>query len=93
MPTVNHLKTGYPATKLMEINLSIIKNEVLNEPTMRTFFINNHTNDVYKEGEIVRNPALAETLRRLATSTDPIRLFYGGEMAQQIATEIFSNRN
>jgi len=90
MPTVNHLKTGYPATKLMEINLSIIKNEILNEPTMRSFFINNYTNDVYKEGDIVKNPALAETLRRLATSTDPIRLFYGGEMAQQIATEIFS---
>ena len=58
---------------------------------MRNFFINNQTNDVYKEGEILKNPALAETLRRLATSTDPVRLFYGGEMAQQIAAEIFSN--
>ncbi|KAE9548146.1 hypothetical protein FO519_008644 [Halicephalobus sp. NKZ332] len=91
MPTVNHLKTGYPVTKLMEVNLNYTKNDILNEPTLRNFLINNNTNDIYKEGEIFRNPVLAETLRKLATSTDPVRLFYGGEMAQQIASEIFSN--
>lgn len=34
---------------------------------------------------------MADTLKKLAVSTDPIRLFYNGEMAKQIADEIGEN--
>lgn len=91
MPTVNLLKNGYPTTKLMELNLEATKDDIWNEPTMRNFFINNQTNELYKEGEIIKNPILAETLRKLAVSVNPVEMFYEGEMAQQIATEIFGN--
>uniref|UniRef100_A0A7E4VUP2 Gamma-glutamyltranspeptidase 1 n=1 Tax=Panagrellus redivivus TaxID=6233 RepID=A0A7E4VUP2_PANRE len=91
MPTVAHLRAGVPATKLMETNLNLVKSNIENEPTMRAFFINNVTGELYKEGEIMKNPVLADTLQRLATSSDPAKLFYTGDVAQQIAAEIYGN--
>ncbi|KAI6190066.1 hypothetical protein M3Y97_00076500 [Aphelenchoides bicaudatus] len=93
MPTVRLLNDGYPVTGLMEKNLKIREQEILNEPTMRKFFVNNATGKLYKEGEILKNPVLGETYRRLAVSSDPVRLFYFGEMAQVIAFEISTNNN
>uniref|UniRef100_A0A914PJB0 Uncharacterized protein n=1 Tax=Panagrolaimus davidi TaxID=227884 RepID=A0A914PJB0_9BILA len=90
-PTVKLLKDGYPVTKLMEKNLIIIKDVIEEEPTMKTFFVNRATGLLYKEGEIIKNPELAETLRKLAVSTDPVKLFYNGEIAQEMAAEIFAN--
>uniref|UniRef100_A0AC35FV63 Uncharacterized protein n=1 Tax=Panagrolaimus sp. PS1159 TaxID=55785 RepID=A0AC35FV63_9BILA len=72
-PTVKLLKDGYPVTKLMEKNLIIIKDVIEEEPTMKTFFVNRATGLLYKEGEIIKNPELAETLRKLAVSTDPLK--------------------
>lgn len=55
--------------------------------------MNNATGQLYKEGEILRNPVLAETYRRLAVSSDPVQTFYNGEMAQIMAFEISTNNN
>ncbi|KAH7730503.1 gamma-glutamyl transpeptidase precursor [Aphelenchoides avenae] len=91
MPTIHLLNNGYPVTKLMEISLEKRKDEILAEPSMAKFFTNNQTGELYKEGEMLKNPVLAETLRQLATSPDPVRLFYFGDMARKIAAEFQAN--
>uniref|UniRef100_A0A915CL63 Uncharacterized protein n=1 Tax=Ditylenchus dipsaci TaxID=166011 RepID=A0A915CL63_9BILA len=91
IPTVHLLTNGYPVSKLMEVNLRIRQEEIMNEPSMRNFFVNNVTNELYKEGEVLKNPQLAETFRKLAISSDPVKLFYGGEIGKQIADEIGEN--
>ncbi|KAI1700767.1 gamma-glutamyltranspeptidase domain-containing protein [Ditylenchus destructor] len=88
MPTVHLLTNGYPTTKLMEYNLQVRQEEIMAEPSMRNFFVNNQTNELYKEGEVIKNPQLAETFRKLAVSPDPVRHFYGGELGKQISDEI-----
>jgi gamma-glutamyltranspeptidase len=93
MPTVRILNEGYPVTPLMQRSLEIKEKEIMNEPTMRNFFVNNATGKLYKEGEILRNPVLAETYRRLAVSSDPVQSFYHGEIAQTIAFEISTINN
>ncbi|CAD5231066.1 unnamed protein product [Bursaphelenchus xylophilus] len=88
MPTVKLLNNGYPATKLMELNLQAKEADILAEPSMKPHFTNSKTGKLYKEGDIIKNPTLAETLRRLAVSTDPVRTFYKGEMGDLVAFEI-----
>ncbi|KAI6186520.1 hypothetical protein M3Y98_00141500 [Aphelenchoides besseyi] len=87
-PTIRLLNEGYPATKLMQVNLELREKEIMEEPTMRSFFVNSRTGQLFKEGEIIRNPILAETYRKIAVSPDPVRLFYNGEIAQTIEYEV-----
>ncbi|CAD5225610.1 unnamed protein product [Bursaphelenchus okinawaensis] len=87
MPTVRLLNHGYPVTKLMEVNLEVREKEILASESMKSVFVNPKTGQLYKEGELLKNPKLAETYRKLATSSDPVITFYRGEMADQMAFE------
>lgn len=60
---------------------------------LRSQFVNPSTGNLFKEGEIVRNPILADTLKRLALSHDPVQLFYSanGEIARAIVEEFGQN--
>ncbi|KAK0413038.1 hypothetical protein QR680_006560 [Steinernema hermaphroditum] len=91
MPTVHLLNAGYPVTPLMAKSLQRLRAEILESPSLRAQFVNPSTGDVYLEGEVMKNPKLADTLKKLSTSGDPVKLFYKGEMADQIAAEISSN--
>uniref|UniRef100_A0A914QWK2 Uncharacterized protein n=1 Tax=Panagrolaimus davidi TaxID=227884 RepID=A0A914QWK2_9BILA len=71
--------------------LIYFKDDIENVPDLKNFFTNNATGEFYKEGEICKNPELAKTLTKLALSNDPIKLFYNGEIAQQMAAEISTN--
>lgn len=56
-----------------------------------SLFFNNETKTMYKEGDIMRRPKLAETLEQLANSSDPIKLFYEGELAQKFMKDFKDN--
>ncbi len=43
---------------------------------------------MYKEGETLIQTKLAETLEMLANSSDPLKLFYEGIIAQHIINDI-----
>jgi gamma-glutamyltranspeptidase len=73
MPTVKLLSDGYPITKQMEINLGFAEERMNHTSNIRSFFTNNATGKFYREGEILKNPQLAETYRKLAVSSDPVR--------------------
>jgi gamma-glutamyltranspeptidase len=58
-------------------------------------FVNPATGQLYKEGEVIRNPVLANTLKRIALSHDPVQLFYNPNAANAkiIAEEFGQNGN
>lgn len=95
MPTVNLLSEGFPTSKLMELNLKAFEESIVNgsHPGMRNQFVNPLNGELYREGEIMRDPELAETYKRLALSHDPVQLFYSanGEMARAIVDEFGQN--
>ncbi|VDM40622.1 unnamed protein product [Toxocara canis] len=88
MPTVKLLSAGYPVSALLEQLLEHKREPILNESSMMHAFMNPSTNHLYKEGELLRNTVLANTLRQLATSPEPHKLFYHGEIARQISNEM-----
>ena len=45
----------------------------------------------HKENEKVKFPKLAKTLTRLAEDSDPVGLFYKGNMAKDLVAEISSH--
>uniref|UniRef100_A0A914CF41 Gamma-glutamyltranspeptidase 1 n=1 Tax=Acrobeloides nanus TaxID=290746 RepID=A0A914CF41_9BILA len=90
MPTVHLLNNGYPVSKLMKVTLESVRGQILTEDgqSMRFFYRNETGEDSFvQEGELLKNPQLGETYRKLAVSSDPVRLFYGGELAKQIDEE------
>uniref|UniRef100_A0A915AFG4 Uncharacterized protein n=1 Tax=Parascaris univalens TaxID=6257 RepID=A0A915AFG4_PARUN len=91
MPTVNLLNSGYPVSAFMEQLLQYKRESILNEPTMMHAFMNPLTNDLYKEGDLLRNMELAQTLRRLAISSDPVKLFYRGDIAREVDNEMIEH--
>uniref|UniRef100_A0A7E4ZZ68 Gamma-glutamyltransferase n=1 Tax=Panagrellus redivivus TaxID=6233 RepID=A0A7E4ZZ68_PANRE len=54
-------------------------------------WMNPETGSVYKSGEILKQPTLANTLETIANAEDPVELFYKGEMADIIAAEFAEN--
>ncbi|KHJ83819.1 gamma-glutamyltranspeptidase, partial [Oesophagostomum dentatum] len=56
-------------------------------PSMKGW-INPDTDKIYKRGDIIPRPKLADTLEKIANSSDPVEMFYRGEMAETIIREI-----
>ncbi len=56
---------------------------------MAEIFINNKTNQTYKENEIITMPKLAKTLKII--SEENVTAFYNGSLTQLIVDEINEN--
>ncbi|CAK5118210.1 unnamed protein product [Meloidogyne enterolobii] len=95
MPTVHLLNEGFPVTQALEKLSKEFMVKFANETNkdIRNLFLNPTNGDHYREGQIIRNPQLAETLKKLALTNDPINLFYGnnGAIAKQIVEEFAQN--
>lgn len=52
----------------------------------RDIWINSTTGDTTKEGELIKMPKLAKTLRKIATYRS--ELIYNGEMTDQVVKEM-----
>uniref|UniRef100_A0A183CG28 Gamma-glutamyltranspeptidase 1 n=1 Tax=Globodera pallida TaxID=36090 RepID=A0A183CG28_GLOPA len=95
MPTVHLLSDGFPVSELMAKNLEENRERIVNgsHSGMRSHFTNPATGQLYREGELIRDNILAETLKRLALSHEPLQLFYSanGDMAKLIADEFAAN--
>lgn len=86
-PTIQLLEEGYPTSHALARSLKEKEQRILKEPTMKEF-VNPATGRVYRAGEQIKTRKnLAETFRRLANSTDPIKEFYEGPMAKQMVEE------
>jgi len=51
-------------------------------------YVNNKTGEALKEDEVLIQLKLADTLQKLANSSDPLKLFYEGMIAQDIIKDI-----
>ncbi|KAI3415655.1 hypothetical protein GPALN_005248 [Globodera pallida] len=85
----------FPVSELMAKNLEENRERIVNgsHSGMRSHFTNPATGQLYREGELIRDNVLAETLKRLALSHEPLQLFYSanGDMAKLIADEFAAN--
>ncbi|GMR53422.1 hypothetical protein PMAYCL1PPCAC_23617, partial [Pristionchus mayeri] len=90
-PTIALMKEGYPTSHALAKALASKRNEILKEPTM-SGFVNPKTGDVYQPGQQIRTrQSFVETLEKVANSTDPIQLFYKGEIATKVVQEFNAN--
>ncbi|CAJ0933157.1 unnamed protein product, partial [Mesorhabditis belari] len=90
-PTVQLLTDGVPVSSHMQIALQEYAFWITKEPTMKEF-VNPDTGDVYTTGDQVKRLKLAETLRRIASESDPIKFFYDSdELTQPMVDEFQKN--
>ncbi|CAJ0577048.1 unnamed protein product, partial [Mesorhabditis spiculigera] len=87
-PAIKLAEDGFPVSANLAMILSDKEQEILDEPTMRSIFVNPSSGRVYEEGDIMKRDTLADTLKALAEEADPVNLFYKAGFAQTIATEI-----
>lgn len=87
-PTLELCKNGFPVGKHLGRKLEELKSQILAEPTLKEVFFNNETNDVYKEGELLKRPDLANTLEEIAQNGADA--FYTGELGKKFAADVAS---
>ncbi|ULU09553.1 hypothetical protein L3Y34_014156 [Caenorhabditis briggsae] len=90
-PTIDLLNEGYPTSHALAKALNQNSAQIHSEPTMKNF-INPETGAVFQPGEQIKTRKnLLETLKFLANSTNPIRDFYEGAIAEKLVKEFKQN--
>ena len=87
-PTIDLCRKGIPVTETLA---EVLRNKGANfsDPGMRSVFVNPETGDVWKEGELYTNLALANTLHSLADEGDRgDHSFYNGTISHSLLQDI-----
>ncbi|KAH9382726.1 hypothetical protein HPB48_023282 [Haemaphysalis longicornis] len=85
-PTIDLCRNGFPVGKHLAEKLQEKQDSILNEPTLKEMFFNNETNAVFKEGEILKRPMLADTLEQIAQKgADEL---YSGELGTKFVQDV-----
>ncbi|XP_013793282.1 gamma-glutamyltranspeptidase 1-like, partial [Limulus polyphemus] len=87
-PAIEMCENGFLVERQLARALTLNKELIQNEPSLRTFFWNNNTGDVYKEHERLRRPVLGQTLRTLSQNSTITKFF--GELEKTLPEEIRS---
>ncbi|XGW06036.1 hypothetical protein V3C99_016403, partial [Haemonchus contortus] len=90
-PSIKLAVNGFPVSSNLAFNLAHKESLIQNETTLKEVFVNPVSGRVYEEGDIIKRERYGFTLQLLANASDPVDLFYKGDMAQTIAEEITSN--
>ncbi|KAK3853171.1 hypothetical protein Pcinc_040274 [Petrolisthes cinctipes] len=85
-PTLKLCEEGHRVNWHMARALLMNAEAIKNEPSM-SVFLDPTTGDVYKEGDTLKRPQLAQTLRTLQTDPDAL---YTGQLADRLAQDIQS---
>ncbi|XP_046644963.1 scoloptoxin SSD14-like isoform X2 [Daphnia pulicaria] len=85
LPTAEMVEKGVPVNSHQANSLQVEKKIVLAEPSLR-IFVNEKTGKVKQEGDIVKNPALAQTLRTIAR--DGVGVLYNGTLGDRLVEDI-----
>ncbi|KAI6182067.1 Gamma-glutamyltransferase [Aphelenchoides bicaudatus] len=87
-PTVHLMDEGHPTSHALAAVLKMIESNITSDPVLKRTFINPETGHIYKPGEqITTMKSLKKTLEILANATDPVEVFYKGELAKQMVKE------
>ncbi|GMR47273.1 hypothetical protein PMAYCL1PPCAC_17468, partial [Pristionchus mayeri] len=90
-PSASLAARGFPVSKDLVMALKYREKSMNLNEDMVELFTNPETGMQYEEGDIMKRHKLANTLKLIAESTDPIGLFYRHGMAQSIAAEFERN--
>jgi len=84
-PAIDYAEKGFPLTELIAYYMqsSVPYYESKGFPNIRDTYMDQNGGQLPKEGEIYKNPYLAQTLRKIAQGGRDI--FYTGEMAKTMA--------
>lgn len=85
-PTIELCRNGFPVGKHLAKKLQEKRDGIIGEPAMKEAFFNNNTNDVFKEGEILRRPLFADTLQLIADKGT--EEFYTGELGKKFVQDL-----
>lgn len=66
LPSVELCRKGFKVSNHLASKIQEVKQDILDEPTMRELLYNNETSDLYKEGDIMQRLTLANTLEVIA---------------------------
>uniref|UniRef100_A0A0R3RPJ3 Gamma-glutamyltranspeptidase 1 n=1 Tax=Elaeophora elaphi TaxID=1147741 RepID=A0A0R3RPJ3_9BILA len=89
-PSIDLCRYGVPVSQYLGYVLGVKEKHFRTLPSMKSW-INNATDKVFVAGDIIKRPELGDTLERLALSTDPVELFYRGDIAKTLVKEIQDN--
>lgn len=84
---IEFAKNGFPVGNHLATALSQKRSDILKIKELKDVYTNPATGDLYKAGENFKQPQLAETLRRLSESDNPVYLFYN-VMAKEILDDV-----
>uniref|UniRef100_A0A7E4W5H0 Gamma-glutamyltranspeptidase 1 n=1 Tax=Panagrellus redivivus TaxID=6233 RepID=A0A7E4W5H0_PANRE len=87
-PAIALARNGFPVSSNLAMVFEQKEADIMADVNMKKAFTDRRTGRVYEEGDIIKRPNLADTLEEIASSADPVKLFYQGGMAQTIAAEI-----
>jgi gamma-glutamyltranspeptidase/glutathione hydrolase len=87
-PAINYAEKGFPLTELIAwyLNRSVPMFEARGFPNIRETYIEQNNGKLPEEGEVYKNPYLAETYRKIAQGGRDA--FYRGDIADVIGTFI-----
>ncbi|XP_046389921.1 scoloptoxin SSD14-like [Ischnura elegans] len=85
-PALDICETGYNMTKHQADSVADNEEYVRMDPTLRELFINQETGKILREGDVVRNVKICNTLRIIAKKGGDE--LYKGELAKDLARDI-----
>lgn len=85
-PTIQLCRKGFPVGKHLAMKLEEKQEGVLSEASLKESFFNNDTNEVFKEGEILKRPLFANTLQEIAEKG--AEEFYSGELGKKFVKDV-----
>ncbi|XP_043236998.1 scoloptoxin SSD14-like isoform X1 [Amphibalanus amphitrite] len=88
-PTIKLCREGYHVNGHQASYLRAKTDQLIVDPTFKSIFFNETTGEPKKEGDIVRRPALADTLQAIADGG--AAALYGGQVGKQLADDIQKN--
>eukprot|EP00096_Caligus_rogercresseyi_P005675 TRINITY_DN21648_c0_g1_i1.p1 TRINITY_DN21648_c0_g1~~TRINITY_DN21648_c0_g1_i1.p1 ORF type:complete len:484 (+),score=97.30 TRINITY_DN21648_c0_g1_i1:63-1454(+) len=84
-PSIDLARNGIKVSQHLAKTLEKVKDFVFMSQGLKELFVDPGTNDLLREGDIYRNPKLADTFEKIAQ--DPMG-FYKGSLAESISREI-----
>ncbi|KAH8256067.1 hypothetical protein KR026_006723, partial [Drosophila bipectinata] len=86
-PAIDLCRNGVKVCQKLAAALVYEEKRIRNEPSMAEIFINPKTNNIYREGEIMYRPKLAETLTIVADE-GPESIYRGGRIGRELVEDI-----
>ncbi|XP_059154517.1 glutathione hydrolase 1 proenzyme-like [Physella acuta] len=85
-PAIKMAAEGFPVTPSLGKIITSFNTMILQEASLREVFLNNQTGELFKEGEIMTRPKLANTLRVI--SREGMTAFYNGSLTDDILQDL-----